>query len=41
MPRAHSDWLTASIPTAGRFDYEGWHVPSADIFGEIFTWLRG
>jgi hypothetical protein len=41
MPRAHSDWLTATIATAERFDYEGWHVPSADVFGEIFTWLRG
>jgi pimeloyl-ACP methyl ester carboxylesterase len=41
MPRAHSDWLTAHIPTAERFDHEGWHVPSDDVFGEIFTWLRG
>jgi hypothetical protein len=41
MPRAHSGWLTASIPTARRFDYEGWHVPSDEVFGEIFTWLRG
>jgi pimeloyl-ACP methyl ester carboxylesterase len=40
MPRAHSDWLTASIPTAERFDYEGWHVPDDDVFGEILTWLR-
>ena len=41
MPPAHSDWLTASIPTAERFNYHGWHVPSDDVFGEIFTWLRG
>ena len=41
MPRAHSDWLTASIPTAERFDYEGWHVPDADVYGEILVWLRG
>jgi pimeloyl-ACP methyl ester carboxylesterase len=41
MPRAHSDWLTVNIPTAERFDYEGWHVPTDDVFGEIFTWLRG
>lgn len=41
MPRVHSDWLTANIPTAERFDYEGWHVPSDDVFGEILAWLRG
>lgn len=41
MPRAHSDWLAANIPTAERFDYEGWHVPGDDVFGEIFAWLRG
>jgi pimeloyl-ACP methyl ester carboxylesterase len=40
MPRAHSDWLTANIPTAERFDYEGWHVPSDDVFREMFSWLR-
>jgi pimeloyl-ACP methyl ester carboxylesterase len=40
MPRAHSDWLAANIPTARRYDYEGWHVPGDDVFGEIFTWLR-
>ena len=41
MPRAHSDWLAANIPPAERFDYEGWHVPTDDVFAEIFTWLRG
>jgi hypothetical protein len=41
MPRAHAEWLAANIPTAERFDYEGWHAPSDDVFGEIFTWLRG
>jgi hypothetical protein len=41
MPHAHSDWLTAHIPTAERVDYEGWHVPSDNVFVEIFTWLRG
>jgi pimeloyl-ACP methyl ester carboxylesterase len=41
MPRAHSDWLTANIPTAQRFDYEGWHVPNDDVFYETFHWLRG
>jgi pimeloyl-ACP methyl ester carboxylesterase len=40
MPRAHSDWLAANIPTAERFGYEGWHAPSGDVTGEIFTWLR-
>lgn len=40
MPRAHSDRLTANIPTAERFDYEGWHLPSDDVLGEIFSWLR-
>jgi pimeloyl-ACP methyl ester carboxylesterase len=41
MPRAHSDWLAARIPTAERFDYDGWHVPSDGVFTEIFGWLRG
>jgi pimeloyl-ACP methyl ester carboxylesterase len=41
MPRAHSDWLTAHIPTAERFHYEGWHVPNDDVYTEILTWLRG
>jgi pimeloyl-ACP methyl ester carboxylesterase len=41
MPRAHSDWLTANIPTAQRFDYEGWHVPNDDVFCETYSWLRG
>jgi pimeloyl-ACP methyl ester carboxylesterase len=41
MPRAHSDWLAAHIPTAERFGYEGWHVPSDDVSGEIFSWLCG
>jgi hypothetical protein len=41
MPRAHSDWLTASIPTAERFDYEGRHVPDDHVYSEILTWLRG
>jgi pimeloyl-ACP methyl ester carboxylesterase len=41
MPRAHSDWLTANIPTAQRFDYEGWHVPSEDVYYEVLSWLRG
>lgn len=41
MPRAHSDWLTANIPGALRFDYEGWHVPSEDVFAETYGWLRG
>jgi pimeloyl-ACP methyl ester carboxylesterase len=40
MPRVHSDWLAAHIPTAERFDYDGWHVPPDDVFTEIFTWLR-
>jgi hypothetical protein len=22
-------------------DYDGWHVPGDNVFGEIFTWLRG
>ena len=39
MPRAHSDWLAAAIPTARRFDYDGWHVPNDDIFVQILTWL--
>jgi hypothetical protein len=41
MPRAHSDWLTASIPAAEHFDYDGWHVPDDDVYGKILTWLRG
>ncbi|HEX4061462.1 MAG TPA: hypothetical protein VHY58_10650 [Streptosporangiaceae bacterium] len=41
MPRAHSDWLTASVPAAERFDYDGWHVPDDDVYGKILTWLRG
>ena len=41
MPRAHSDWLAATIRTAERFDYEGWHVPDDDVFGGILGWLRG
>lgn len=41
MPRAHSDWLTAYIPAAERFDYDGWHVPGHDVSDEILTWLRG
>ena len=41
MPRAHSDWLAAHIPTAELFDYEGWHTPGDHVFDEIFTWLRG
>jgi hypothetical protein len=40
-PPANSDWLTAHIPTAERFDYQDWHVPSDHVFGEIITWLRG
>ena len=41
MPRAHSDWLAAHIPTAERFDYEGWHVPSDEVWVEVYGWLRG
>jgi pimeloyl-ACP methyl ester carboxylesterase len=41
MPRAHSDWLAAHIPTAERYDYEGWHVPDDKAHGEILGWLRG
>jgi len=39
MPREHSDWLTAHIHTARRFDYEGWHVQSDGVYGEVLTWL--
>jgi predicted transcriptional regulator len=36
----NSDWLAAHIPAAERFDYEGRHVPSDEVFSEIFGWLR-
>ena len=39
MPREHSDWLTTHIHTARRFDYEGWHVQSDEVYGEVLTWL--
>ena len=41
MPRTHSDWLTAHIPTAEPFAYDGWHVPPDDVQVDIFSWLRG
>lgn len=36
----HADWLLAHVPTAQAHVYAGGHLPDADVYRQIYEWLR-